>query len=161
MCCDPSAILFSIAASMRVASNPPQLFFSYFFFRFSNIIFKCALRRKINNYSTHYCSWSNLDLWSGILIFYQWFYLQQQNIFSYKEVLHNLNIYDFKSRPPDCTCASSPFMYNPPGYVNRVRVTRSIVLYVCFVDHWVFFCTFPFGHCAVCSSSIYGFWLPL
>jgi hypothetical protein len=23
------------------------------------------------------------------------------------------------------------------------------------------FCTFSFGHCIVCSSSIYGFWLPL
>jgi hypothetical protein len=22
------------------------------------------------------------------------------------------------------------------------------------------FCTFSFGHCVVCSSSIYGFWLP-
>jgi len=23
------------------------------------------------------------------------------------------------------------------------------------------FCTFSFGHCVFCSSSIYGFWLPL
>jgi hypothetical protein len=23
------------------------------------------------------------------------------------------------------------------------------------------FCTFPFGHCIVCSFSMYGFWLPL
>jgi hypothetical protein len=23
------------------------------------------------------------------------------------------------------------------------------------------FCTFSFGHCVVCSSSIHGFWLPL
>jgi hypothetical protein len=36
-------------------------------------------------------------------------------------------------------------------------VTRS----VCFVDGWLSFCTFSFGHCVVCSSSIYGFWLPL
>jgi hypothetical protein len=42
-----------------------------------------------------------------------------------------------------------------------VRVTRSLVLYVCFVDRCLFFCTFCFGHCVVCSSSIYGFWLPL
>ena len=27
--------------------------------------------------------------------------------------------------------------------------------YVCFVDHCLFFCTFYFGHCVVCSSSIY------
>jgi hypothetical protein len=42
-----------------------------------------------------------------------------------------------------------------------VCVTRSLVLCVCFVDRCLSFCTFPFGHCVVCSSSIYGFWLPL
>ena len=41
------------------------------------------------------------------------------------------------------------------------HVTRSLVLYVCFVDRWLSFCTFSFGHCVVCSSSICGFWLPL
>jgi hypothetical protein len=35
------------------------------------------------------------------------------------------------------------------------RVTRSLVLYACFVDRCLSFCTF------VCSSSIYEFWLPL
>jgi hypothetical protein len=43
---------------------------------------------------------------------------------------------------------------------SGVRVTRSLVLYVCFVDRCLSFCTFSFGHCVVCSS-IYGFWLPL
>ena len=28
-------------------------------------------------------------------------------------------------------------------------------------DRCLTFCPFTFGHCAVCSSSIYGFWLPL
>ena len=42
---------------------------------------------------------------------------------------------------------------------NGVRVTRSLVLYVCFIDRCLSFCTFSFGHCVVCSS-IYGFWLP-
>ena len=42
-----------------------------------------------------------------------------------------------------------------------VHVTRSLVLYVCFVDHCLSFCAFSFGHCVVCSSSIYGFWLSL
>jgi hypothetical protein len=50
---------------------------------------------------------------------------------------------------------SSPLVY------SGVRVTRSLVLYVCFVDRCLFFCTFSFGHCVVCPSSIYGFWLPL
>ena len=44
---------------------------------------------------------------------------------------------------------------------SGVRVTRSLVLYVCFVDCCLSFCTFSFGHCFVCSSSIYGFRLPL
>jgi hypothetical protein len=30
----------------------------------------------------------------------------------------------------------------------------------CFVDQCLSFCTFSFGHCVVCSSSIYRFWLP-
>jgi hypothetical protein len=47
----------------------------------------------------------------------------------------------------------------PPGF-SGVRVTRSLVLCVCFVDRCLSFCTFSFGHCVVSSSSIYGFWLP-
>jgi hypothetical protein len=44
---------------------------------------------------------------------------------------------------------------------NGVRVTPSLVVCVCFVDRCLSRCTFSFGHCVVCSSSIYGFWLPL
>ena len=44
---------------------------------------------------------------------------------------------------------------------SGVRVTRSLVLCVCFVDHCLSFCTFSFGHCVFCSSSIYGLWIPL
>jgi hypothetical protein len=44
--------------------------------------------------------------------------------------------------------------------LSGVRVTRSLVLYVCFVDRCLSFCPFSFGHCVVCSSSIYRFWLP-
>jgi hypothetical protein len=51
-------------------------------------------------------------------------------------------------------------MSSPPVF-SGVRFTRSLVLYVCFVDRCLSFCTFSFGHCVVCSSSIYGFWLPL
>jgi hypothetical protein len=39
---------------------------------------------------------------------------------------------------------------------SGVRVTRSLVLCVCFVDRCLFFCTFSFGHYCVVSSSIYG-----
>jgi hypothetical protein len=38
--------------------------------------------------------------------------------------------------------------------VSGVHVTRFLVLCVCFVDRCLSFCV-------VCSSSIYGFWLPL
>ena len=47
------------------------------------------------------------------------------------------------------------------NFINGVRVTWSLVLCVCFVDRCLSFCTFSFGHCVVCSSSICGFWLPL
>ena len=49
-------------------------------------------------------------------------------------------------------------MSSPPVF-SGVRVTWSLVLYVCFVDRCLSFCTFSVGHCYVCSS-IYGFWLP-
>ena len=42
---------------------------------------------------------------------------------------------------------------------SRVRVT--LVLCVCFVDRWLSFRPFSFGHCVVCPSSIYGLWWPL
>jgi hypothetical protein len=38
---------------------------------------------------------------------------------------------------------------------SGVRVTRSLVLCVCFVDRYLSFCPFSFGHCVVCPS-IYG-----
>jgi len=43
---------------------------------------------------------------------------------------------------------------------SGVRVTRSLVLYVCFVYRFLSFCPFSFGHCVACSS-IYKLWLPL
>ena len=49
---------------------------------------------------------------------------------------------------------SSPLVF------SGVRVTRSLVLCVCFVDRCLSFCTFSIGHCVVCPS-IYGLWLPL
>jgi hypothetical protein len=59
----------------------------------------------------------------------------------------------------DCLFRSSlvhPFIF------CGVRVTRSLVSCVCFVDRFFFsFCTFSFGHCVVCPSSSYGIWLPL
>ena len=42
---------------------------------------------------------------------------------------------------------------------SEVHVTRSLVLYECFVDRCLSFCPFSFGHCVVCSSSMYGIWV--
>ena len=44
---------------------------------------------------------------------------------------------------------------------SGVGVAPYLVLCVFFVVRCLSFCTFSFGHCVVCSSSIYGFWLPL
>ena len=43
---------------------------------------------------------------------------------------------------------------------SGVRVTRSLVLCVCFADRCLPFCPFSFDHCVVCPSSIYEFWSP-
>jgi len=47
-----------------------------------------------------------------------------------------------------------------PQVFSGIRVTRSLVLNVCFVDRCLSFCTFSFGHCVVCPPSIYRLWLP-
>jgi hypothetical protein len=49
---------------------------------------------------------------------------------------------------------------SPPGF-SGASITRSLALCIGFVDRCLSFCTFSFGHRVVCSSSIYGFWLPL
>ena len=36
--------------------------------------------------------------------------------------------------------------------ISGVRVTRSLVLWVCFIDRSLSFCTFSFRQCGVCSS---------
>ena len=43
---------------------------------------------------------------------------------------------------------------------NGIRVTRSLVVCVCFVDRRLSFCRFSFGHRVVYPFSIHGFWLP-
>jgi len=50
-----------------------------------------------------------------------------------------------------------PEHVSSPPVFSGVHVTRSAVLCVCCLS----FCTFCFGHCVVCTSSIYRFSLPL
>ena len=52
-----------------------------------------------------------------------------------------------------------PEHLSSPPVSSGVRVTRSLVLRACFVDRCLSLCTFSFV-CVVCSSSIYGFWVP-
>ena len=54
-----------------------------------------------------------------------------------------------------------PEHLSSPSVFSGVRFARSLVFCVCFVNRCLAFCPFSFGHCVVCSSSIYGFWLPL
>ena len=48
-----------------------------------------------------------------------------------------------------------PEHLSSPLVFSGVRATRSLVVYVYFVDRCLSFCTFSLGHCVVCSSSIY------
>jgi hypothetical protein len=43
---------------------------------------------------------------------------------------------------------------------HRYSITVNLSC-ACFVDRCLSFCTLSFGHCVVCSSSIYGIYLPL
>jgi hypothetical protein len=58
------------------------------------------------------------------------------------------------------TLLTLPMYMSSPPVFSEVRVTRSLVLCVCFVDRYLSCCPFSFGHCIVCPSSSYGFWLP-
>ena len=54
-----------------------------------------------------------------------------------------------------------PEHLSSPLVFSGVRVTRSLVLCVLVSDRCLSLCLFSFGHCIVCPSSIYAFWLPL
>ena len=48
-----------------------------------------------------------------------------------------------------------------PAVFVWVRVAWSLFFCACFVYRCLSFCIFSFDHCTVCSSSVYGFFLPL
>ena len=87
------------------------------------------------------CSHRLVDYLHFLSVFHHWHYIRYLRGFS------NL--------------CSVMLFYCSPLAVSGVRVTRSIVLCVCFVDRCLSFCPFSFGHCVVCPSSNYGFWLSL
>jgi hypothetical protein len=61
----------------------------------------------------------------------------------------------------DCHNKVLPEHLSSPPVFSEVRITRFLVLCVCFVDRCLSFCPFSFGRCVVCPSSNYGFWLPV
>ena len=51
--------------------------------------------------------------------------------------------------------ATLPEHLSSPPVFSGVHVTRSLALCVCFIYCCLFFCPCSFGHCVVCSFSIY------
>jgi hypothetical protein len=49
-----------------------------------------------------------------------------------------------------------PEHLSSPPVFGGVRVTRSLILYVCFVDRCLSFCPFSFGYCVVCFSDCFA-----
>ena len=72
------------------------------------------------------------------------------------------NNYNIISIPTFCLylLLTLPEHLSSPPVFSGVRVTRYLVLCVCFLNRCLSFCIFSSGHCVVCTFSIYGFWLP-
>jgi hypothetical protein len=107
--------------------------------------------------------WLGWPLWN--ILCNKWYVTLVVNIF--QSFLHSLLITGFVTRLTWCMLLVEQELFTLPQHLGSppvlsgVRLTRSLVLYVCFVDRCLSFCTFSLGHCVVCSSSIYGFWFPL
>jgi hypothetical protein len=88
-----------------------------------------------------------LLIFSSVVMLFDW----SNSLWSFRNIASQLLILVEQER-----LTLPEHLSSPPG-LSGVRVTRFLVLYVCFVDRCLSFCTFYFGHCVVCSSSIYGF----
>ena len=86
-------------------------------------------------------------------------------VYREKRFTWQIKPYNCHKKPVNITGgAEAVFTSGEPGFTpvfSWVHVTRSLVLYVCFVDRCLSFCAFSFGHCVFCLSSVYRFWLPL
>ena len=74
----------------------------------------------------------------------------------YKQIKKLLRINDVNENENERLSKFTPEHLSSPSVLSGVRVSRSLDLYVCFVDRCLSFCTF-FGHRVDCSSTIYGF----
>ena len=61
----------------------------------------------------------------------------------------------------NCTPFQGTWVNQPPLFFSGVRITRTLVLCVCFVDRFLYFWYFSFDHCVVYPSSIFQFALPI
>jgi len=104
---------------------------------------KTTLFLRFKNYTVVFTNWSIVTKYPIM----KWHYVDYVFPLSPTRLLHNLT--------GVIIGAETAYPSGTPEF------TRSPILYLCFVDHCLSFCTFSFGHCVVCSSSIYGFWLPL
>jgi hypothetical protein len=84
-------------------------------------------------------------------------YETKQNI--YVTVI-NLILPEQLSSPPFHTMLCDAHIRSRKNYYyfSGVRATRSLVLFLCFVDRCLSFVLFSLCQCVICSSSIYGFW---
>ena len=114
----------------------------------------------------YHCIWF---LVTAVMLF-GWTYHRMQfwKCIAYNDSTKNCGLYCMVQRFPRINslkigknCLSFGEHPSSSSVFSGVRVTRSLVLCVCFVDRCLSFCTLSFGHCVACSSSIYGFWLPL
>ena len=53
--------------------------------------------------------------------------------------------------------AGTAYPSGAPEFISGFRVTRSLVLCVCFLDRCLYFCAFSFDQFVVCPSSIHRF----
>jgi hypothetical protein len=65
---------------------------------------------------------------------------------------HRTFEYDFCGAGTAYPSGAHEFTHPTSPVFSGVRVTRSLVFCVCFVDRCLSFCTFSFGHYDVCSS---------
>ena len=133
-----------------------------------SVLINCHARnrtgyKKINCFII--CSWTKYILY--------WCYIHAMEILLYvlwKESLNNGGQHfhqcqqnenpSFLLKPFEHKKRTTPSVGNPDTGLRqtqkrsetKVRVTRSLVLCVCFVDRCMSFCTFSFGYFVVCSS---------
>ena len=85
--------------------------------------------------------------------------------FWWSQMLHMFDVTKFKTRLTrrlslvEQELPTLPDHLSSPPVFSGVRVTLSLVSYICIGHRCLFFCTFSFGHCVV--YSIYRLWLPL